>query len=122
MCVIDDDERCELWTESHRKARKVHKCGCCEGQIQPGDVYLLHYSRFDGYENDNSKMCPPCEEARKQFADAHEHHTPSPSFFREVLQGCVYGNDEASEKIWKPMLAAMHDRAAAVPGTRAGRK
>lgn len=29
-------------TKAVRKARKVHRCDGCAGQIQPGDAYLTH--------------------------------------------------------------------------------
>lgn len=115
MCVIDNDgECCELWAESHRTARKQHKCDACDGVIAAGERYLNHYSRYDGYENDRAKMCGACEDVRGKFSDSPDHHLiPAPSFLREILEGCIADGDEESEALWKPAIAAMDQRRAA---------
>lgn len=114
MCVIDDDgDRCELWSEFHRTARKQHKCDACRGVIAAGERYLVHYSRYDGEENDRAKMCGACEVVRDKFKDSPGHLIPAPSFLREILEECIADGDEESEAMWKPAIAEMEQRRAA---------
>lgn len=48
-----------LLSESKPKARKVHRCGMCNGQIVPGEVYnSATYKDDDLYV---FKTCQPCE-------------------------------------------------------------
>ncbi len=47
MCSIDLDP-CEVWREEERKARKEHRCACCNRVIKPGTKYLSHFSVFEG--------------------------------------------------------------------------
>lgn len=110
MCDISL-EPATAWSETDRTARKALKCSSCGGTIAPGAVYTRHFSVCDGSLS-NQKICGPCKEARADFADAHDGMLPLPDYFPELLNECIADGDEESEKMWKPMLAALQQRAA----------
>ena len=114
MCVIDGGERCEVFTETWRKARKAHTCDSCHGVIAPGVRYLVNFALFEGHAS-SEKLCAPCDADRKVFSDAHGgNFIPSPSGFPELLQECVWeGNregDPESKAKWEPMLETLRAR------------
>jgi hypothetical protein len=108
MCFIDLDP-CEVWDERERKARKEHKCGACGKTIRVGETYLTHFSVFEGNAN-SEKMCFPCRDDRKQFADAHDGTLMTPSFLRQMVAECISEGDEESERQWKPLLDRIDSR------------
>jgi hypothetical protein len=111
MCDIDDGERCSVWRETQRRARISHRCDACAGAIGVGEIYLVHFSVFEGYTT-SEKMCVECEVDRKEFADAHNGMLYTPGSMSEVLGNCISEGDEDSETKWRPMLAAMATRKA----------
>lgn len=120
MCIINlDDDTADLWSETKRRARKSHKCSSCGGPIITGSHYIVHYSRYDGQENDRAKMCTACECIREEFFNSHGALTP-PSTLRKTLEECIAEGDEDSEKKWKPMLAEMDERRALAGGPKDG--
>lgn len=109
MCYVDL-EPCEVWDERERKACKSHKCNCCGGAIRPGEMYLVHFSVFEGLPN-SEKMCGPCRDDRKEFADAHDGTLCQPHHLWEMVSGCIgEGFDEGDDEKWKAMLARIDDR------------
>jgi hypothetical protein len=111
MCMIDL-EPCVVWRETKRRARKRHKCGGCGGLITAGEQYLVHFSVFEG-NTSTSKLCLPCDQSRREFADHHDAGLCQPDYFYELLQGCIAEGDDESDVVWAPMLAAMDARRAA---------
>jgi hypothetical protein len=107
MCDIDFDP-CDVWRETRRKARKQHTCDCCGGTILPGTHYVSHFSLFEG-DTTSEKICAACDADRDVFGKEHGTY-PCPSYFPEVLTECIADGDEESEKVWKPMLAALRLR------------
>lgn len=121
MCDIDDGERCSVWSETQRRARKPHRCDACSGPIGIGEIYLVHFSVFEGYTT-SEKMCVECEVARDEFADEHNGMLCTPSGMRETLRECISegtsADDEGNAVVdpedarWQAMLDAMAARAA----------
>lgn len=119
MCDIDDGERCEVWCETQRRARKPHRCNACHGPIGEGEIYLVHFSKFEGYVS-SEKMCVECELARQEFADAHNGVLWSPSIMRAMLTECIDEGATADEEggtivdpedaRWQMMVEAMDAR------------
>lgn len=107
MCAIDLDP-CDVWQETPRKARKEHVCTSCDGKIQTGERYLVHFSIFDG-SICHGKLCSACEAARAEFTDEHDGMLPQPDYFPQLLSDCVADGDEGSKK-WAKMLVALHTR------------
>ncbi len=110
MCFVDL-EPCEVWRETERKARKPHRCSCCRGTIPAGDEYLVHFSVFQG-DATSEKMCLPCRDDRKAFADAHEGTLCTPSFLREMVAECVSEDEDGDGAKWAAMLARIKARRA----------
>lgn len=108
MCLIDDGERCEVWSETHRTARKQHKCDSCTQPIAAGSRYLVHFSVFEGYPQ-HEKMCDWCDAQRAVFSAEHDGYTSPPSNLEQMIEGCIDEGD-ADSKRWQPMLDALRDR------------
>lgn len=106
MCSIDLD-RCEVWSETPRKARKPHGCNGCGIVIVPGQPYLVHFNIYDG-DPTREAMCFACWCAREQFADAHGQSI-APSILIEMLRECIGENDD-EEDVWRPVLASVLSR------------
>lgn len=53
----------DFQTESTPTTRKVHKCGECNGQIEPGQKHQLISGSWEGYMG-SFKTCMPCLAAR----------------------------------------------------------
>jgi hypothetical protein len=49
--IVDDGERCDVWSEVQRRARKDHVCSCCRRTIKAGEQYTVHFSAYDGYHS-----------------------------------------------------------------------
>ena len=109
MCYIDL-EPCEVWEERERKARKEHRCSCCHGAILAGQVYLVHFSVFEGTAT-SGKMCTACRDDRATFAADHDGTLCTPSYFPQMLRECI-GEffDEADAAHWKAMLGRINGR------------
>ena len=112
MCVIEF-EPCNVWNERRMTARKGHRCSICTTVIHPGQVYTGHFS-LDEAGLCAAKVCPACQEARHDFAEAHEgEYGPSycqPPGFVSVVEDCIAEGDDESEQKWKLMLAAIEAR------------
>lgn len=103
MCEIyDDGDYCTIWNERERKARKPHRCSCCRSTIQPGTVYIVHFSLFDG-DATSEKMCVECVADRQAFADAHGGILFNPGSFLLRLSDCISEGDE-DDRRWVGML------------------
>lgn len=97
MCELDTGDYCQVWTESHRKARKPHRCDCCRGEtIKPGDTYLVHFNIYEGCIT-SEKMCAGCEADREVFAKEHGNRHPVPSSVTDYLSECI---DEDEDRIY----------------------
>jgi hypothetical protein len=86
VCVINLDP-CELWRETHRKARVDHACDCCEGTIERGEIYVDHFSKFDGYIT-AERMCVECMLVAEEFREEHSTRG-NPGSMPELLESCV---------------------------------
>lgn len=118
MCLIDDGERCEVWREHKRKARKEHQCDCCRRTIKPGETYLVHFSLFEG-DVTSDKCCEECDAERMEFGNAPGHMLFSPSYFPSVLSDCVSeGDDDDEGTRWRVMLDRI--KAARLANKKAG--
>lgn len=112
MCDLDL-ESCTVFDETLiKKAKKDHKCDCCDGPIPKGTSYLKHFSVYDGSVT-CEKQCPACTTMVQEFTKVHKQHT-NPSYMPELLRECmVYehgeGNLEMANK-WKAELQAMKVR------------
>lgn len=62
MC-FDYDDYCEVWREKKLKARKLHRCHECGGEIAVGDRYRFVFSIFKGVM-DQFQECEKCEAIR----------------------------------------------------------
>ena len=102
MCDINLDP-CDVWRESHRKARKEHVCSCCRRAIRPGETYLVHFSVFEG-DARTQKCCAECDRDRDVFAEAHGGTLSEPSYFGVLLGECIGEGDDNDER-WRPMLS-----------------
>lgn len=109
MCDLydGDGDRCVIWDERQRTARKEHRCGTCGTTIKPGEKYVHHSSMFDGYWS-RDQSCLKCNVARQRFGDEH-HLTPAPSGFADALSDCIDEGPESARK-WRPTLRAIHRR------------
>ena len=56
MCSIDLDPA-SLWSEREVRARKRHTCDCCGGFIQPGAVYVKHFSMLIRLSPTGERKC-----------------------------------------------------------------
>jgi hypothetical protein len=106
MCFVDLDP-CEVWRETERKARKSHRCSCCSSVIAAGDVYLVHFNVFEGAAT-NEKMCFPCRDDRKEFADGHEGTLCSPGWLMTMVSDC--SSDYPEDAQWRAMLERIRGR------------
>lgn len=119
MCDIDL-EQCELWSEEDIKARTPKICASCDGAINPGDMYVKHFSKFEG-ETTSEVMCFPCKSDRAEFAGEHDGMSPTPGYFPTMLSECISDEDETEvgdePKVplepWPAMMKRMEARAAA---------
>lgn len=128
MCDIDDGERCSVWMETQRRARKDHRCDACDGLIGAGEVYLVHFSVYEDHPT-SEKMCVECEVDRKEFADAHNGMLYPPGGLQELLESCInegtISDDEGQTVLlpedarWQSMLDAMAARKMAALGSSA---
>ena len=109
MCEIDMDSWCELWSERAVRARKAHICSECRRAIDPGETYVVHFSKFEG-DVSYGKICGTCESDRDQFRTAHNGAMYAPPAFDECLEQCIAEGDEESDRVWAPMLARLRDR------------
>lgn len=106
MCFVDLDP-CEVWQERDRKARKEHKCSCCHRTIKPGEMYLVHFSVFEG-NPESQKCCKECEADRAEFAKAHDGTLCTPHHLPEMVRSCIgEGDDDAA---WEAMLKRIENR------------
>jgi len=55
----DCDETADIWVEVKRRARKVHRCSECRGEIKKGETYTRISSLYDGRWT-TSKQCEDC--------------------------------------------------------------
>lgn len=108
MCDIEL-EICEVWHEVERKARKEHKCSCCNGRIEPKEQYYTHFSVLRG-ETTSEKICVYCFLARAEFAEAHLSAICTPGYFQSLLHECISEDPDDSE--WREMLEAIAGRKA----------
>jgi hypothetical protein len=108
--IVDDGERCDVWSEVQRQARKDHVCSCCQRTIKAGERYMVHFSVYDGNPC-QEKLCTGCEADREKFGKAHGGFTCTPSDFPYRLSECISEGDAESKTIWRPMLEAIQARA-----------
>ena len=68
-CIcVDIDEVCRLLARSKPRARKVHRCGECRHDIQPGDVYGRDVTVFEG-DIATHRTCLTCLRIRNSLFD-----------------------------------------------------
>ncbi len=66
MCDVDGYP--EFSRANRRRARKQHKCAACYEPIPPGDRYVRHVGKFDGYMYDDCH-CLRCWEMFEGLRD-----------------------------------------------------
>jgi hypothetical protein len=109
MCEIgDDDGYASVWSEKQRRARKQHRCTSCGGSIRPGDLYLNHFSIFEG-DATSARLCAACDGSRDEFSHAHEGTLLHPETLLDSLVECVEQEPEMAPK-WQPMIDAIRQR------------
>lgn len=110
MCTYyDDGERCEVWRETQRLARIAHRCDCCGRTIAARTLYVRHFSVYES-DSCDEKCCIECDAARRTFSAAHGNLEFVPSEFLHELYYCITEGDEESERLWRPMIAAIKQR------------
>lgn len=85
MCDLNL-ERCSVFHERRRRARKSHYCDACGGGIAAGSLYTVHFSVLDDVASE--KMCTPCEYTMRSLAKGHGQRCP-PSSLAPVLEECI---------------------------------
>lgn len=60
------DEQADFYRETHRKARKYHKCSACDESISPGHTYWVIAIGGDGGV-DSLKRCERCQAIHKHL-------------------------------------------------------
>lgn len=120
MCEFEYDDGYTLWHEKPRRAAKPHVCSACGAAIARGEIYLAHFSKYEGGLR-TGRLCGPCRVDRDEFAEAHEGVTPPPSGFESILVDCMNEGDEERAR-WTPAYEALRSRrmAAASPTREAG--
>lgn len=116
MCEWDsgDDEPCEVYNQTERKARKEHTCDSCHGQICVGETYRYTSGIYD-HDPFSFKQCPPCTIAHDLFNEKHDGIGVTDLY--EGLDFCVRRDGPTS---WAaPLLATMKERLAASYARRA---
>lgn len=108
MCDIEYDDDYTLWREEDRRARKPHQCAECRRAIQPGALYLSHFSIHSGGRISGA-ICEECRDDRAAFAGEHEGITPSLGELLWMLEECIVSDDEAGAR-WRPMLERLRNR------------
>lgn len=108
MCELMELEPAGVWVESKRKARKLHRCDCCLGRIEKGSFYFKHFSVLGGYAT-SEKICEGCYGDRAEFAAEHNSLVPTPSYFREMLNECIYEDRKYSQP-WRLIRMRIHKR------------
>lgn len=63
---MEADEMCDFWEVKIKTARKIHVCGECRKQIEPGEKYESLAYVFDGGFR-HEKKCLVCAEIRDAF-------------------------------------------------------
>lgn len=92
-----DGERCDVWAESMRKARKPHWCSTCTMAIQRGDFYVYISGVFDrsGF---SEHSCLRCHQAAREFAARHDSLLYTGPTMREMFDTCL--SDEPDSAQW----------------------
>lgn len=111
MCSIEL-EPCEVWQERKVTARKDHRCSCCGGRIRAGEVYVRHFSVFEG-DVSAEKSCAACEEMRRDFREEHHGTCGTPGYMQTLLEECIDYEDEGTGAKWRAAIDAMRARRAA---------
>lgn len=99
MCDLSTDDRCDVWNETRRRARKEHRCDSCRAAITPGRLYVVTSMVFDGYAS-SEKSCLRCFALAKRFGAEHRL-TPSPSSLLEYLDECVENDEDGDSAKWR---------------------
>lgn len=109
MCEIDtyDLEPFTFFSEKTVKARKEHTCTACRGPINPGDKYIKHFSKCDGYIT-SEKMCPECTKDREIFKKEHHGFSFDPASLQHWVGECIESGEDEDENV--DMWKAMQDR------------
>lgn len=97
MCLIDG-EPFDAWDEKDHKAKKTHRCSCCWGPIQKGEMYTGSV--------EHSKVCGGCQKDRLAFSKEHLVGY-QPSYFLQGLRDCVEGVHPLYDPTVKPWRDAM---------------
>ena len=109
MCEVDFGETCEFWRVSHHRAAKTHRCSCCRGPINKGELYAKEFSIFEG-EPDSSRWCFACDVARTAYGEEHRLY-PHASQLAEDLDGCYENSDSRRDAAkWRLLAAGIRKR------------
>jgi len=124
MCEVDydDGESWSMWEERQVKARKAHRCDCCDGTIAAGELYRRHFSVSDG-SICCERACAACVVAIDRYIEVHRWRT-NPGGMPDLIEHCVEEErDEATHRgdqgaamvaaFWDAHLDDMKARAAA---------
>lgn len=64
MCMIDDGEKAELWSERWRTARKPNRCDECRRPIAAGERYVYLFGKQEG-DVFTGRWCAHCDVAKE---------------------------------------------------------
>ena len=94
MCLIDDDYTAGVWSDTRVKARKQHGCDCCKGIIEPGQVYVRHFSTWEG-DLCSEKLCSVCDHFMDEFGKVEGHPArTTPRSLTDYLSQCISEADD----------------------------
>lgn len=117
MCMVDDADGWEFYSERHGMARKQHTCDECRRTIYIGEVYRAAVGKYDG-EMQRFATCVHCLIAGEwlvracsgylfnaMLEDLREHMECSPAYASPVLQSLIDGMSGG----WDDGLATLPD-------------
>jgi hypothetical protein len=62
MCMIENTDACEVWSETASRASREYECYECRRAISPGEIYCRLFTVFEG-ESSSFRICQHCRVA-----------------------------------------------------------
>ena len=72
------------------KARKIHKCDCCNGNIQKGEKYRLRKERYPRYDDDENQIGVQFIQFREHKKDCYPRLLNFEDA-KNILKNCNFG-------------------------------